>query len=211
MVVFVVVLIEPRMLLGQATRPRSSSPPKSQPATPSPDPRQQRAERERAVALVGDRGREFVETFGEDAVAAIFGCSQSVAFQLVEFHVSGGLAKFPRPRDLLRIIAKPKHGDEVASWAILHAKELADADRFEAYLTDPLPYAFALKKLDDAVAEVRNRRQAAQNYYKALAENQASRSSYGWRMFCLGSGVTVAVVLILRRVRDSGGLSWRWR
>ncbi len=60
------------------------------------DARQQRTSRERAVAIVGPVGRDFVETYGQDAVAAIFACRQPVAQQLTEFHASGDLARLPR-------------------------------------------------------------------------------------------------------------------
>src|SRR5579871_53297 len=62
------------------------------------DPRVRRAWRERAVAIIGPRARDFVETQGDEAVAALFACSRPVAVKLVEFHNSGGLDKLPRPR-----------------------------------------------------------------------------------------------------------------
>ncbi len=207
---FVFVLLQPSSLFGHGSRQRPQSAPTAQPTKPLPGPRELRAERERAVAFIGASGREFVERYGEDAVAAIFACSKAVALRLVEFHISGGLHKLPEPRSLLRVIAQPKHGDEVASWAIGNAKELIDIDRFDAYLADPLVYALALKKLEDGVAEVRKRRQQAQNYYKALANAQATRSAYSWRMFTLGVGVTVVVLLIVRRLRESNGQNPRW-
>ena len=75
-----------------------------------PDPRLRRAYREKAVAMVGPKARDFVETQGDEAVAAIFACSKPVAAKLAEFHVSGEMGKLPRPRDLLRVIAQPRHG-----------------------------------------------------------------------------------------------------
>ena len=83
--------------------------------------------------------RGFVETHGEPAVAAIFACSQAAARKLVEFSNSGGLARLPRPADLLRVIAQRGHGDDVLLYAIRHANELTDVDHFNAYLS-PLEY-----------------------------------------------------------------------
>ena len=100
----------------------------------NPDPRARRAQREKAVAVVGPKARDFVESRGEEAVAAIFAVSKPVAEKLAEFHASGEMAKLPRPQDLLRIIARPGHGDDVALWAIAHVRELSDVDSFDAYL-----------------------------------------------------------------------------
>ena len=58
--------------------------------------------REQAVTHAGPGSREFVESLGEDAVAALATCSQDAARRLVEFHASGKLGKLSRPRDLLR-------------------------------------------------------------------------------------------------------------
>ena len=110
---------------------------RSNPYAPGADPRVRRAYREQAVAVVGPIARDFVETHGEEAVAAIFACSRPVAVKLAEFHASGELGKLPRPRDLLRVIAQPRHGDDVALWAIHHARELTDMDSFDAYLHQP--------------------------------------------------------------------------
>jgi hypothetical protein len=122
------------------------------------DPRVRRAYREKAVAIVGPKGRDFVESQGDEAVVAIFACSKSVAAKLVEFYSSGEMGKLPRPRDLLRVIALPRHGDDVALWAIHHASELADMDNFDAYLLGPLDYALGLKQLEAGAAETRARR-----------------------------------------------------
>ena len=122
------------------------------------DPRVLRANRERAVATVGPIARELVETHGEEAVAAIFACTKPVAVKLAEFNASGEMRKLPRPRDLLRVIAQPRHGDDVALWAINHVRELTDTDCFDAYLLSPLEYALGLKQLAAGAAEARTRR-----------------------------------------------------
>jgi hypothetical protein len=122
------------------------------------DPRLRRAFRERAVAAVGPVARDFVETHGEEAAAAIFACSKPVAEKLAQWHASGGLGKVPRPRDLLFTIAQPRHGNDVALWAIQHATELTDTDCFDAYLFNPLEYALGLKQLAAGAAEARARR-----------------------------------------------------
>jgi hypothetical protein len=122
------------------------------------DPRVRRANRERAVALVGPTARDFVETYGDEAVAAIFACSGPVALKLAQFHNSGELRKLPRPLGLLNVIAHPGHGDDMALWAIRHARELNDVDSFDAFLFNPLDYALGLRQLETGAAEARARR-----------------------------------------------------
>lgn len=53
---------------------------------PVADPRTRRAWREQAVAKVGPIARDFVETHGDAAVAALFSCSRPVAVKLAQFH-----------------------------------------------------------------------------------------------------------------------------
>ncbi|HYV36635.1 MAG TPA: hypothetical protein VE988_13080 [Gemmataceae bacterium] len=125
---------------------------------PDADPRVRRAYREKAVAFVGPSGRNFVEAYGDEAVAAIFACTRPVAVKLAEFHNCGEMGKLPRPVGLLLVIAQPRHGDDVALWAIHHAGELADPDSFDAYMLTPLDYALGLKALEQGAAESRARR-----------------------------------------------------
>src|SRR5438067_275801 len=101
---------------------------RSNPYGEGADPRVRRAYRERAVAIAGPNARDFVETQGDEAVAAILACSKAVTMKLAEFYASGEMGKLPRPRDLLRVIAQRRHGDDVALWAIHHARELTDTD-----------------------------------------------------------------------------------
>src|SRR6266851_8059160 len=112
LVCFLLLFLLPASLHGQAVRQRPPYQPGPPAAAQTADPRLQRAAREKAVAIVGTKGRDFVESYGQDAVAAIFACSRPAAVRLVEFHASGGLAKLPRPRELLRAIGKPNHGTE---------------------------------------------------------------------------------------------------
>ena len=128
-----------------------------------PGPREKRARREQAVAYVGPVARSLVETYGEDAVAALFTCSPSVGRRLAEFHNAGELAKLPRPADLLRVIGQPGNGDDVAVWAMQpeHARVLADVASFDAYLLAPLEHALGLKDLAGSAAEVRAQRLGA--------------------------------------------------
>src|SRR5579871_2546737 len=128
------------------------------PYAPGLDPRVRRAWREKAVAAVGPKARDFVETQGDEAAAAILACSRPVAVKLVAFHASGTLDKLPWPRALLGVIAQPRHGDDVALFAMYHAGELTDSDSFTAYLSSPLEYALGLKPLATGAAEVRARR-----------------------------------------------------
>jgi hypothetical protein len=170
------------------------------PYAPGADPRMRRANRERAVATVGPIARDFVETLGDEAVAAIFACSRPVAVKLAEFHSSGEIGKLPRPRDLLFVIAEPGHGDDVALWAIHHAGELADVDSFDAYLISPLEYALGLKQLETGAAEVRARHR-----------NQAAMATTPWAALSAdqrlaiagGAGLLIMVGLLLWRRRKS--------
>jgi len=154
------------------------------------DPRTRRALRERAVAYAGPSSREFVETQGDAAVAALFACSQPAAGKLVEFHNSGGLAKLPKPGDLLRVIAQPGNGDDVLLYAIQHANELSDVDCFDAYLLNPLEYAYALRPLGEGAAEARARRLSAH------AATIPWRVTLDGRAIALGGGI-LAIVLFL--------------
>ena len=164
------------------------------------DPRVRRANRETAVAKVGPESRDFVETYGEEAVAAISACSKAVALKLVELHNSGDMSKLPRPRDLLRVIGQPRHGNDVAIWAVYHAGELIDLDAFNAYLSSPLEYALALKQLQTGAAEARARRlnQAAMTTTPG-AESMSVKGKLGIALV-----VIVIVGLLLWRRRKSG-------
>jgi hypothetical protein len=171
------------------------------PYGPNADPRLRRAHREQAVANVGPKARDFVEAQGDEAVAAIFACSRPVALKLAEFHSSGELGKLPRPRDLLYVIAQPGHGDDVALWAIGHARELSDVDSFDAYVISPLDYALGLKALATGAAEARARRL-----------NQAAMTTRPWaalspddkRVIVIGGvGVLVVAGIVLLRRRQA--------
>ena len=167
----------------------------------STDPRARRARREQAVAQVGPAARDFVETQGDEAVAAIFACSKSVAGKLAEFHASGGLGKLPRPNNLLRAIGRPSNGDDVALWAIQHASALEDPDSFDAFVQNPLEYALGLKQLEDGAAEMRARRMNAAAASPAvppavpLALPQVSQQE----LILVGAGCLILVALWLWR------------
>jgi hypothetical protein len=161
------------------------------------DARQQRWERERAVALAGPIARDFVETYGQDAVSAISACRQPVALKLAEFHASGDLGRLPRPRDLLRVISRPEHGSDVVLWAIAHVDELTDRDNFDAYLLDPLSYAMAIKNLEQGAAEVRLGKDVATNRRVWSPE-----AVLGCRIVALGGGVTAIFALLIWRGRQ---------
>ena len=110
-VLFILLLPPPSWLLGQNV-PNGPNPPAMDQTL---GPRRQRAARERVVAALGPDARDFAETYGDDAVAAASACKREAALALVQFHNSGGLAGLPRPRDLLRVIATPNNGSDVAS------------------------------------------------------------------------------------------------
>ena len=154
------------------------------------DPRARRALRERAVAYAGAAARDFVETQGDPAVAAIFACSQAGARKLVEFNNSGKLAKLPRPADLLRVIALPGNGDDVVLYAMQHENELTDVDHFDAYLLNPLVYAYGLRRLSEGAAESRARRLSGQ---AAAAPWQMTLDG---RTVAVGGGILALVLLL---------------
>ena len=124
-----------------------------------------------------------------------------MAVKLCEFHASGEMGKLPRPRDLLRVIAQPRHGDDVALWAIDHARELTDMDCFDAYLLNPLEYALGLKQLAAGAAEARAWRlnQAANAHMPAPAWHTGNEG-----LLIAGAvGFVVIVALLLRRRKQS--------
>jgi hypothetical protein len=167
------------------------------------DQRARRARREQAVAKAGPIARDFVETQGDQAVAAIFACSKAAAVKLAEFYASGGLGKLPRPDALLRVIAEPGNGDDVCLWAIRHASELEDTDSFEAYVQNPLEYALGLKQLMAGAAEARARR------LKALAAGPPAAAAPQITqqeviLVCCGCLILIALWLWRRRQRQQG-------
>ncbi len=128
------------------------------PYASSADPRYRRHLREEAVDMVGPEAREFVESEGDEAAAAIRACSKPVGMMLAAFYSSGEMSKLPRPRALLSVIAQPDNGSTVAFFAIRHAGELNDSDKFDAFLLEPLEYSLGLKQLATGAAEVQARR-----------------------------------------------------
>lgn len=178
---------------------------------PAADPRARRVSRERAVASVGPVARDFVETHGDEAVAALFACSRPVAVKLAQFHDGGELGKLPRPRDLLLAIARPGCGDDVALWAIGHAGELGDRDAFDAYMINPLEYAMGLKPLAMGAADMRARRlQLAAMPVRPVAPSWAQ----SWEdiapetKLCITGGVLLigAAAIVMWRRRQAGRL-----
>jgi len=99
------------------------------------------------------------------------------------------------------VIAQPRHGDDVARFAIYHSRELSDVDSFNAYLISPLDYALGLKPLAAGAAEVRARRL-----------NQAAMKTMPWttlsaeqKMAIVGGvGFVVIAGILLWRRRQSG-------
>jgi len=195
---FVLAAVPAADLFAQSNPYANRSNPYAPGAESGVDPRVRRAYREKAVATVGPNARDFVETQGDEAVAAIFACSRPVAVKLAEFHASGEMGKLPRPRDLLRVIAQPRHGDDVALWAIHHAGELADTDSFDAYLLSPLDYALGLKQLEAGAAEARARR------LNQAAMAMAPQLSADEKLVLVGGiGFLVIVGLLLWRRRQA--------
>jgi hypothetical protein len=165
------------------------------------DPRVNRELREKAVAQVGPVARNLVETYGEDAVAAIFTCSDATALKLAEFHAAGGLKKLPRSAALLAAIGDPKHGDDVAKFVTEHSQELADVKRFQVFLTDPLTYALALKSLDAGVVEQEERLEKTKREREIVQERRDMAIRQEQVNQWIGSGILLVFVLLAWRFR----------
>jgi|GEM_PF-2573356 len=165
----------------------------------SPSPRERRLIRERAVQRAGPEARAFVEAYGEDAVAAIYACTSVGNQKLIEFHASGGLESLPRPRDLLHAVARPKHGDDVILWAAANQAELADTDRFDAFVQEPLEYALGLKPLAEGVEELRAARRTPQPSQRPTIEftNTPLPSSVEPRRVAVIAGAVAIVGLVI--------------
>jgi hypothetical protein len=164
------------------------------------DPRAKRAMREKAVASVGPIARNFVETYGESAVTAIFACTRPTATKLAQFHADGKLSRFPRPDLLLGIIGRPKHGDAVALFAMQHCDELADDTRFRLFLSDSLTYSLSLKSLDSGVAEYSARVTQYRRQQEAADKDRLMDQ-------LIGVGVIGIIVLLAWRYRNRYGQS----
>jgi hypothetical protein len=166
-------------------------------------PRVRRALREKVVAAVGPVARDFVEgDWGDDAVAALLACSRPVAVKLAEFNASGELDRLPRPRDLLRVIARRGNGDVVALYAIQHATELADADAFDAYLQNPLEYALALKPLAAGAEEAQSRREKGP---AVVTPTPAASQGNDWQAVAAVAGGVILLALVVWRFRQRQG------
>ncbi|MFO0966429.1 MAG: hypothetical protein U0793_12710 [Gemmataceae bacterium] len=116
--------------------------------------RAKRGARERMVAALGLQARRLVEAHDE-AVAALSCCSRPVGLRFCESYNAGVFNKCANMPELLRVIAMPGHGDDVAIFAMSHANELNDFDMCSAYLVSPLDYAMRLKTLEQGATEMR--------------------------------------------------------
>jgi hypothetical protein len=123
-------------------------------------PAQRRAAREQAVARAGESSRDFVEAYGEDAVAALLLCSKDVSARLVRFHSEGEFGKLPRRAELLRAIAVAGIADDMAVWVMRHSEELKEAETCGIFLRDPVSYGLSLRKLSDGVQQERKAQKA---------------------------------------------------
>jgi hypothetical protein len=179
--------------------------PYAPPAPKRPTARQRRADREAAVARVGECSRALVEEFGEPATAALNTCSPEVSRKLSLFHSSGALAKVARPADLLLCIARRGHGDDVALFAIRNVEKLTDPDVLTAFVEEPLDFALELQKLSDGGAAVRSRRQHAQAVQtpalKSWQPPLPQDADYKTITLCLGGFIVVAGIGLLFKRR----------
>ena len=117
---------------------------------------------------------------------------------LVELYTSGEMSKLPRPRALLGVIGQQGNGDAVARFAINHAGELTDADRFDAFLAEPLEYALDLKQLAEGAAEMQARRRYSAARITAFWAGLSDREKVGI------VALVVVVGVLVWRSRKSG-------
>jgi hypothetical protein len=169
------------------------------PRTLAKSPRERRAIRDKAVERAGPESRNFVEAYGEDAVAAIYACTSLGIQKLIEFHASGGMGNLPRPRDLLRAVAQYRHGDDVILWAAANQTELVDPERFDAFINEPLEFALGLKTLAEGVEELRAARRTPQPSQRPMIElaKPPARNPTNPRDIAVIVGVTAVVGLAI--------------
>ena len=172
--------------------------PRLHPDLPPPQKtaREKRAERDKAVAYIGeDDELPVVYRKLRRGVRRGFGCSQPVAAKLAAFHCSGQLGKLPRPRELLSVIAQQGNGNDVALFAIQHGHELEDEPCFSAFVDAPLDFALGLKTLSQGAAEVKARRDGE-------ARNGPLVGITDWKpVWCIGGGAAV-IALLLWKIRQ---------
>ncbi len=151
---FLLLAIYPATLLAQ---PVKFMQPVEFAQTPEELARGRRAARERAVAHAGAdaRGMTESEAYGDEAARAILNCTRDTATRLAEFHARGGFDRVPRKADLLALIGAHQSGDEIARWVMDHTEEFTDPDALAAFLTEPVGFVVAVRKLSTAAAELR--------------------------------------------------------
>jgi hypothetical protein len=176
------------------------------------DARAQRAARERAVNKAGPVARNFVESYGTHAVAAIMACSPAAGARLAKLHESGGLRLLPDPAKLLDALAECRGGDEAVDFVIAHHKELQDNWRFRAFVADPLTYSLSLMTLDEGAA---SRKWLIESVQQQMADFQQERETKAKEsmieretkakesmiQLCVGGGSALVLVLWLVRAR----------
>lgn len=166
-----------------------------------PGPKARRAERERAVALLGggEVARRFVEDHGDNAVKALAACSTDCGRKLAAWHADpDGLNRLPRPGEFLLVVAdRRRGGDELVFWALAHSQELRDLDAFEATLREPMELALSLKPLAQAASENRARRLA--NAANPGTDWVAEASARPGLLAVGGAAALVFVVWLFRR------------
>jgi hypothetical protein len=161
--------------------------------------RQKRAARDAVVKKLGEGSRAFVEFFGEDAVTATNACSVQGGKKLAEFHDKGGFIRLPYPNMLLRAIGRTYGGDPVVDFVIEHSDQLLDTERMEAFCTDPLSYSLYVKSLETGMAERR------QIQAKQEAKRETQKREDELKLYLVGGGVVILVVLIWRQSRRAVG------
>jgi hypothetical protein len=153
------------------------------------DPHLRRELRERAVLMVGEDARQFVETH-ELAARAILACDVFVASCLTTCFNKSDLAKLPNLDGLLVAIAFSGDGNAVALFALEHLSDLADVDHFNAFMSSPVEYSLGLKDLEAGAAPAKADRLDREKWSTPLGDG---------RTVLIVASVVVAGVMIIRR------------
>jgi len=155
------------------------------------DVEQRRAERDQVLRSVGPQAGPFTRKHGDAGVLALRKCGAETGRKLVDLDEKGGLDRLPRPEAILEIIAQT--GDVVALWIIDQSVALADPDMFDAFCREPRDFAYGLKSLEKAGAELRKTRNA-----NSQAWTNFLPPGWDWKAIFIGGAIIVVVFMVYR-------------
>ena len=161
---------------------------------PVVDPRTRRANREKAVAIVGSKGATSWKLRVTRRSPPSSPARSRWRKSWSRFGISGGWPNFPG-RENCFASSPSRATARRCLWAIDHADELGDADSFYAYLLGP-DYALGLKQLAAGAAEPHARR-------SHQTEVTATRPPGQGLTMLVGVGLLSFVGIVLWRHRQS--------